>query len=209
MGPLSVKCLFSNFTPCFVVNIILSPKCQCSARCDNATAREGGRCTCSPLCQPLSQRAPANTHTRTHFHCLLKCIHLLSVSSLHGAPRLTQPCEDDTIIPLIRTALGAVWEQLGGVCTQTHTLAPLEICTVVVVVTLLNAWALFRSLPLPLAGVDTPVKLRASFVPLRTHSSSARRCPYYPPPKNWMRQHEGGKTACWVKLFTFLGAKTV
>lgn len=45
-----------------------------------------------------------------------------------------KPSDDDTIILLIGTALGAVWEQLGRV--HTHTLAQLEIHTVVV--TLVN-----------------------------------------------------------------------
>lgn len=53
-----------------------------------------------------------------------------------------KPSDDDTIILLIGTALGAVWEQLGGVHTHIHaractyTLAQLEIHTVVV--TLVN-----------------------------------------------------------------------
>lgn len=92
------------------------------AQCDGESGggvRGGG----APIAQSVSpsHSRPLHTHTHARASCLLKCIHLLSFSSLHGAPRLTQPCDDDTIILLIRTALGAVWEQLGGACTQTHT----------------------------------------------------------------------------------------
>lgn len=54
------------------------------------------------------------THTKTAqvCNCLLGFVHLV-IFLTHGVPLLMKPCDDGTIILLIRIALGAVWEQLG------------------------------------------------------------------------------------------------